>query len=322
MKSGQLMRQVVNKMRSISTTCPNASISATSTNRSSTTCNRQATRAYYTPRAVTAFMADRSTPCSTPPAAPAASSFAPHARYVKRPDTSRLQAACAPLRRAASPMLCVTNAARHRGCGLRAPRQHPGPPLCWLGAKGPCRYRAHQSALRRQGGGWHRVELPAAFPHAGTGPVPCSHHPPVEAGIGREPKRRAVGGRQDTAEGTSRWRNATSTPSSRVYPIPCSGPTLPSAPICCSFEKGEPTEDSGFYERLGARGSEGLLHDQRRSLDICKAADWWGPMDRGGREETEHAWKAAEEVIAASTSRTAGARQRPRRSGRTAEGTD
>jgi hypothetical protein len=50
-------------------------------------------------------------------------------------------------------------AARRRGRRLRAPRQHPGPAVHQLGAEGPGRYRPDQPAVRRPGRGRYRVQL-------------------------------------------------------------------------------------------------------------------------------------------------------------------
>ncbi len=63
MKSGQLMRQVINKStKSILITLPNVSISATSRANSHRPSSAGNAGEYYTPRAVTAFMVDRIDP--------------------------------------------------------------------------------------------------------------------------------------------------------------------------------------------------------------------------------------------------------------------
>ena len=86
-------------------------------------------------------------------------------RYVKRPeDEQTMQAAFRAVEKKQLPhMLCVTNMLLH---GIEDPSfvRHDNtlarPYIGW-GRTGPSRYRAHQPALRRQGGRRHRVELPA-----------------------------------------------------------------------------------------------------------------------------------------------------------------
>ena len=136
---------------------------------------------------------------------------APHAQALREAARGRAKDAGRPSRggEEAAPAHALRHqhaAARHRRSELRPPRQHPRSPLYRLGGEGPGRYRAHQSAVRRKGGGRHRKQFSAAFPHAGDGgPVPGPHHPAVEAaGAGSRgvAGRLVVRGRgQDSVEG-------------------------------------------------------------------------------------------------------------------------
>ena len=201
MKSGQLMRQVVNKINEVdfnnlSERQHFGDIYEQILNDLQSAGNAGE---YYTPRAVTAFMVDRVDPT------PGETLFDPacgtggfltcalrhmRERYVKRPeDEQTMQAALRAVEKKQLPhMLCVTNMLLH---GIEDPSfvRHDNtlarPYIGW-GQQDRVDIVAHQSALRRQGGRWHRVELPATLSHAGDGgPVPRAHHPPVEAGRSR-----------------------------------------------------------------------------------------------------------------------------------------
>ena len=197
MKSGQLMRQVVNKINGVDFNNLTERQHFGDIYEQILNDLQSAGNAgeYYTPRAVTAFMVDRIDPklgeslldpaCGTGGFLTCSLRHM-RERYVKRPeDEQTMQAALRAVEKKQLPhMLCVTNMLLHgiEGSELRPPRQHAGPPLYQLGAEGSSGHRAYQSTLWRQGGGWYRVELPATFPHAGDGrPVPRSHHSLVEA---------------------------------------------------------------------------------------------------------------------------------------------
>ena len=180
MKSGQLMRQVVNKINGVDFNNLTERQHFGDIYEQILNDLQSAGNAgeYYTPRAVTAFMVDRIDP------APGETLFDPacgtggfltcalrhmRERYVKRPkDEGTMQATLRAVEKKQLPhMLCVTNMLLH---GIEDPSfvRHDNtlaPSIYQLGAKGPGRYRAHQPALRRQGGGRYREQLPAAFPH-------------------------------------------------------------------------------------------------------------------------------------------------------------
>jgi type I restriction enzyme M protein len=66
------------------------------------------------------------------------------------------------------------------------------------------------------------------------------------------------------------------------------------------FEKGAPTKDIWFYEHRVPEGQKAYSMTRPIRLEHFQAClDWWGGMGREGREETPQAWKlSAEEVKA------------------------
>lgn len=66
------------------------------------------------------------------------------------------------------------------------------------------------------------------------------------------------------------------------------------------FDKGEPTKDIWFYEHLVPDGQRAYSMTKPIRVEHLKGCiDWWGGKTRKGREETPHAWKiTAEEVKA------------------------
>ena len=167
MKSGQLMRQVVNKINDVDFNNLTERQHFGDIYEQILNDLQSAGNAgeYYTPRAVTAFMADRIDP------KPGETLFDPACgtggfltcslrhmrdRYVKRPSKTngKMQAALRAVEKKQLPhMLCVTNMLLHgiEDPELRPPRQHLGAALHRLGTEGPCGRRADQPALWRQG---------------------------------------------------------------------------------------------------------------------------------------------------------------------------
>jgi type I restriction enzyme M protein len=165
MKSGQLMRQVVNKINEVdfnnlAERQHFGDIYEQILNDLQSAGNAGE---YYTPRAVTAFMVDRIDPhpgeilldpaCGTGGFLTCAIRHM-RERYVKKvegraEDAGSLRAV---EKKQLPHMLCVTNMLLHgiENPELRPPRQHPGPALYQLHAVRPCGHRAHQSALRRR----------------------------------------------------------------------------------------------------------------------------------------------------------------------------
>ena len=66
------------------------------------------------------------------------------------------------------------------------------------------------------------------------------------------------------------------------------------------FEKGEPTEDIWFWEHLVPQGQKAYSMTRPirlEHLDDCAA--WWGGAQRAGRTEGDHAWKVSADEIKA-----------------------
>jgi type I restriction enzyme M protein len=60
------------------------------------------------------------------------------------------------------------------------------------------------------------------------------------------------------------------------------------------FEKGQPTQDVWFYEHPVPVGQKAYSMTRPIRLEHFQACiDWWGGMDREGRQETERAWKVS-----------------------------
>jgi len=66
------------------------------------------------------------------------------------------------------------------------------------------------------------------------------------------------------------------------------------------FEKGEPTKDIWFYEHRVPEGQKAYSMTKPIRLEHMQSCiDWWGGAKRKGREETEVAWKVSIEDIKA-----------------------
>ena len=188
MKSGQLMRQVINKINEVdfnnlAERQHFGDIYEQILNDLQSAGNAGE---YYTPRAVTAFMVDRIDPkpgeilldpaCGTGGFLTCAIRHM-RERYVKTVEDERAHAAGAAGRgeeaAAAHALRHQHAAARHRGPELRPPRQHAGPALHQLRARRPRRHRPHQPALRRHGRRRHRDQLPASTSRPARPPT-CS----------------------------------------------------------------------------------------------------------------------------------------------------
>mgnify|MGYP003640418048 FL=1 len=64
------------------------------------------------------------------------------------------------------------------------------------------------------------------------------------------------------------------------------------------FEKGRPTQDVWYYEHAVPEGQKAYSMGRPirlEHLDAC--ADWWGGAAREGREENDHAWKVSIDTI-------------------------
>jgi type I restriction enzyme M protein len=66
------------------------------------------------------------------------------------------------------------------------------------------------------------------------------------------------------------------------------------------FEKGEPTKDIWFYEHQVPAGQKAYSMTRPIRLEHLQGCvDWWGGRDRQGREETPKAWKVTAEEVKA-----------------------
>ena len=64
--------------------------------------------------------------------------------------------------------------------------------------------------------------------------------------------------------------------------------------------KGEPTKDVWFWEHRVPEGQKAYSMTRPIRLEhLQDCIDWWGGVDRKGREETERAWKVTADDIKA-----------------------
>ena len=318
MKSGQLMRQVVNKINEVdfndlSERQHFGDIYEQILNDLQSAGNAGE---YYTPRAVTAFMADRIDP------KPGETLFDPacgtggfltcslrhmRERYVKRPEDEQImQAALRAVEKKQLPhMLCVTNMLLH---GIE-----------------DAGFVRHDNTLARPYVGWEqkdRVDIVLTNP-----PFGGKEEDGIESNFPQHFRTRETadlflaliirllkpGGRAAVVlpdgslfgEGVKtrlkehlmeecNLHTIVRLPNSVFRPYASIGTNL------LFFEKGEPTEDIWFYEHLVPEGQKAYSMTRPIRLEHLQGCiDWWGGMDRGGREETEHAWKVTAEEVKA-----------------------
>ena len=66
------------------------------------------------------------------------------------------------------------------------------------------------------------------------------------------------------------------------------------------FEKGEPTQNIWFYEHLVPEGQKAYSMTRPIRMEHLQGCiDWWGGAERKGRRETERAWKVTEAEVKA-----------------------
>lgn len=64
------------------------------------------------------------------------------------------------------------------------------------------------------------------------------------------------------------------------------------------FEKGEPTQETWFYEHQVPAGQKAYSMTKPIKVEHLQGCvDWWGDAERGNREQTEHAWKVTIDEI-------------------------
>ena len=316
MKSGQLIRQVVNKINGVdfnnlSERQHFGDIYEQILNDLQSAGNAGE---YYTPRAVTAFMADRIDP------KPGETLFDPACgtggfltcalrhmrdRYIKRPaDERKMQAALRAVEKKQLPhMLCVTNMLLH---GIEDPS-----------------FVRHDNTLAKPYIGWEkkdRVDIVLTNP-----PFGGKEEDGIESNFPQHFRTRETadlflalivrllktGGRAAIVlpdgslfgEGVKtrlkehlmeecNLHTIVRLPNSVFRPYSSIGTNL------LFFEKGEPTKDIWFYEHPVPEGQKAYSMTKPIKLEHLKPCiDWWGGPTRKGRKETERAWKVTAKEI-------------------------
>ena len=316
MKSGQLMRQVVNKINDVdfnnlSERQHFGDIYEQILNDLQSAGNAGE---YYTPRAVTAFMVDRLDPH------PGETLFDPacgtggfltcalrhmRQRYIKRPeDEATLQAALRAVEKKQLPhMLCVTNMLLHN---IEDPS-----------------FVRHDNTLARPYISWERkdrVDIVLTNP-----PFGGKEEDGIESNFPQHFRTKETadlflaliirllkpGGRAAVVlpdgslfgEGVKtrlkehlleecNLHTIVRLPNSVFRPYASIGTNL------LFFEKGAPTTDIWFYEHRVPESQKAYSMTKPIRLEHLQGCiDWWGGAKRTGREETDHAWKVAAEEI-------------------------
>lgn len=318
MKSGHLLRQVVNKIdevdfNDLSERQHFGDIYEQILNDLQNAGNAGE---YYTPRAVTAFMVDRIDPhpgevlfdpaCGTGGFLTCALRHM-RERYVKRPeDEQTMQAALRAVEKKPLPhMLAVTNMLLH---GVEDPS-----------------FLRHDNTLARPYISWgqsDRVDIILTNP-----PFGGREEDGIESNFPRQFQTRETadlflaliirllkpGGRAAVVlpdgslfgEGVkTRLKEAlmeecnlhtiVRLPNSVFKPYASIGTNL------LFFEKGEPTQDIWFYEHRVPEGQKAYSMTKPIRLEHFQGCiDWWGGKDRKGREETPQAWRVTAEAVKA-----------------------
>ena len=316
MKSGQLMRQVVNKINAIDFNNLTQRQHFGDIYEQLLNDLQSAGNAgeYYTPRAVTAFMADRIDP------KPGETLFDPacgtggfltcalaHMRehYVKRPgDERKMQAGLRAVEKKQLPhMLCVTNMLLH---GIEDPS-----------------FVRHDNTLARPYVGWEkkdRVNIVLTNP-----PFGGKEEDGIESNFPQhfrtketadlflalivrllKPSGRAAVVLPDGSlfgEGVKtrlkehlleecNLHTIVRLPNSVFKPYASIGTNL------LFFEKGEPTRKIWFYEHRVPEGQKAYSMTKPIRLEhLQPCIDWWGGPQRKGRKTTDHAWKVTADDI-------------------------
>ena len=318
MKSGQLMRQVINKINEVDFNDLSERQHFGDIYEQILNDLQSASNAgeYYTPRAVTAFMADRIDP------KPGETLFDPacgtggfltcslrhmRERYVKRPEDEQImQAALRAVEKKPLPhMLCVTNMLLH---GIE-----------------DAGFVRHDNTLARPYVGWEqkdRVDIVLTNP-----PFGGKEEDGIESNFPQHFRTRETadlflaliirllkpGGRAAVVlpdgslfgEGVKtrlkehlmeecNLHTIVRLPNSVFRPYASIGTNL------LFFEKGEPTGDIWFYEHLVPEDQKAYSMTRPIRLEHLQGCiDWWGGQDRGGRAETERAWNVTADEIKA-----------------------
>ncbi len=318
MKSGQLMRQVVNKINDIDFNDLTERQHFGDIYEQILNGLQSAGNAgeYYTPRAVTAFMTDRIDP------KPGETLFDPacgtggfltcslrhmRARYVKRPeDEEMIQTSLRAVEKKQLPhMLCVTNMLLHE-------------------IKDPS-FVTHDNTLARPYISWEkkdRVDIVLTNP-----PFGGKEEDGIESNFPQHFRTKETadlflalivrvlkpGGRAAVVlPDGSLFGEGVKTRLKEHLMAACNLHTIvrlpnsvfrPYASIGTNllfFEKGEPTENIWFYEHLVPEGQKAYSMTKPIRIEhLQDCMDWWGGAERKGRKETERAWKVTAEKVKA-----------------------
>ena len=318
MKSGQLMRQVVNRINDVDFNDLTerqhfGDIYEQLLNNLQSAGNAGE---YYTPRAVTAFMADRIDPrpgevlfdpaCGTGGFLTCALRHM-RKRYVKRPeDEQAMQASLRAVEKKQLPhMLCVTNMLLH---GV----EDPG-------------FVRHDNTLARPYTSWgrkDRVDVVLTNPPFGGKEEDGieSNFPPhfrtketADLFLALIVRLLKPGGRAAVVlpdgslfgEGVKtrlkehlmeecNLHTIVRLPNSVFKPYASIGTNL------LFFEKGEPTRETWFYEHLVPEGQKAYSMTKPIRLEhLQPCMDWWGGPNRKGRKATPRAWKVGADEVKA-----------------------
>ena len=318
MKSGQLMRQVVNRINNIDFNNLTERQHFGDIYEQILNDLQSAGNAgeYYTPRAVTAFMADRIDPkpgeilfdpaCGTGGFLTCAVHHM-RERYIKRPEDERaMQAALRAVEKKQLPhMLCVTNMLLH---GI----EDPG-------------FVRHGNTLARPFISWEhkdRVDIVLTNPPFGgkeedgiESNFPAHFRTKETADLFLaliirllKPDGRAAVVLPDGSlfgEGVKtrlkehllekcNLHTIVRLPNSVFRPYASIGTNL------LFFEKGTPTTDIWFYEHHVPEGQKAYSMTKPIRLEHLQACiDWWGDTNRTGRQEMDRAWKVTAEEVKA-----------------------
>ena len=319
MKSGQLMRQVINKINEVdfnnlAERQHFGDIYEQILNDLQSAGNAGE---YYTPRAVTAFMVDRIDPrpgeilldpaCGTGGFLTCAIRHM-RERYVKKvEDEQQMQARSARRGEEAAASHALRHqyaAARHRESQLRAPRQHAGAAVHQLHAS-PTAWTS--SSPIRPSAGSEEDGIESNFPkHFQTRETADLFLALIIRLL--KPGGRAAVVLPDGSlfgEGVKtrlkehlmeecNLHTIVRLPNSVFKPYASIGTNL------LFFEKGEPTKDIWFYEHRVPDGQKAYSMTKPIRIEHLKpCVDWWGGAKRKGRVETEVAWKVTADEVKA-----------------------
>src|SRR6266496_1203313 len=318
MKSGQLLRQVINKINEVdfnnlAERQHFGDIYEQILNDLQSAGNAGE---YYTPRALTAFMADRIDPkpgeilldpaCGTGGFLTCAINHM-RKRYVKRPeDESKMQAALRAVEKKQLPhMLCVTNMLLH---GIEDPSfvRHDNTLARPYVSYGPSD-RVEIVITNPPFGGREEDGIEANFPKqfqtretadlflaliirllkpTGRAAVVLPDGSLFGEGVKSRLKEQLVG--------ECNLHTIVRLPNSVFKPYAAIGTNL------LFFEKGEPTKEIWFYDHRVPEGQKAYSMTKPIKVEHFKpCVDWWGGAERSGRVESEVAWRVTADEVKA-----------------------